>query len=44
MIQEKRQGQRLGGEIGKHTGFGGWEKFRQFGQNEEDLKRDTGKT
>ena len=33
----------MGGETGKHSGFGGWEKLRQFGQNEEDVKRDTGK-
>lgn len=31
------------GKTGKHAGFNGWEKLRQFGQNEEDLKRDTGK-
>lgn len=43
VIQKKRQRQRFGGETGKHSGFGSWQKLRQFGQNVEDLKRDNGK-
>lgn len=41
VIHKKRQ--RFGGETGKHSGFGSWQKLRQFGQNVDDLKRDNGK-